>query len=283
MPRNDESSLSIPSGTLNSEHTALVNSVLHRLGRNIMLFQQIESGLKFMLPFMHPQGSASGGDAFTSFRDKAKGQTLGKLVEGFLESTKTDSDALAQYLGRMVEERNKLVHHFHEMPGVSLLTEDGCRAALQVLDDQHRDAQPFQDIVHVFGVSVGAALAKSRSKDDTVLTTLYQTLKQRLPDHVEYIDLADPRETNWPTTRIVRALQQAELQTEPVNGMTSLARAGAFLHSLDDGLTPQAYGVGRLKRVLLLSDAFEVVEHYPHEGAEAITLYRSKANGLAET
>uniref|UniRef100_A0A494G9N3 Uncharacterized protein n=1 Tax=Solanum lycopersicum TaxID=4081 RepID=A0A494G9N3_SOLLC len=58
--------------------------------------------------------------------------------------------------------------------------------------------------------------------------------------------------------------------------MTSLARAGAFVRSLGADLSPQAYGVSKLKRVLVLSGAFDIVEHRPHEAAEPITLYRSK-------
>ncbi|CAN0628620.1 protein of unknown function [Burkholderia multivorans] len=124
------------------EHASLLNSVLIRLGRNILLFQQIESGLKFILPYMHPKGSASGDDAFAKFRDKTHGQTLGKLAENFQESMRAETAILAPHLERMVEQRNQLVHHFHDMPGVSLLTVDGCRAAIQILDEQHREAQP---------------------------------------------------------------------------------------------------------------------------------------------
>ncbi|WP_116345196.1 hypothetical protein [Cupriavidus taiwanensis] len=255
-----------------NDHAALLNSALHRLGRNILLFQQIESGLKFMLPFMHPKGSASGDGAFAKFRDMTKGQTLGQLVDNFQELMRTDADALKQYLKRMVEQRNQLVHHFHEMPGVSLGTVAGCRAALQVLDEQHREAEPFLDMLHALGVSLAASMAK----DYPELATVYMALKQQLPAHVEYIDLSDPCETNWPTTRIVRALQEAESQTEPVNGMTSLTLAGVFLRSLDAELTPQAYGVSKLKRILILSGVFDIVEYRPHETAEPITLYRSK-------
>lgn len=258
-----------------NEHAALLNSVLLRLGRNILLFQRIESALKFILPYMHPKGSADGDDAFARFRDVAKSQTLGKLVKDLQESMKADTDAVAQYLERMVEQRNRLVHHFHEMPGVSLVTVDGCRAAIQILDEQHHEMQPFQDLVHVLGVSLGASLA-AKFKDDPEWVAVYTELKQQLPAHVEYVDLSDPCETNWPTTRIVRALQEAESQTEPVSGMTSLARAGIFLRSLDAELTPQAYGVSKLKRILILSGAFDIVEYCPHETAEPMTLYRSK-------
>ncbi|QQX85232.1 hypothetical protein JJQ59_04595 [Cupriavidus necator] len=265
------------------EHASLVQSVLLRLGRNILMFQQIESGLKLMLPYMHPKGSNSGDDAFASFRDKAKQQTLGKLVESFLESVTVDGEALARYMERMVKQRNQLVHHFYEMPGVSLLTVAGCRAAMQVLDDQHREAQPLQDLVQVLGVSLGESLTKEKFGDNTELVAVYTALKQQLPAHVEYINLSEPYETNWPNTRIVCALQQAELETEPVHGMTSLARAGAFLRSLDADLIPQTYGVGKLKRILLLSEVFDVVEHRSHAASRPITLYRSKPGSRLKT
>jgi hypothetical protein len=259
-----------------NEPAALLNSVLGRLGRNFLLFQQIEAGLKLTLPYMHAKGSARGDVAFARFREKTKGQTLGKLVQDLQESMTADNDNLALYLERMVEQRNQLVHHFFEIPGVSLSTAAGCRAAIHVLDEQHSEARALQDLVHALGVSLGAALTKATFKDDAELVAACTALKQQLPAHVEYIDLADPSETNWPTTRIVQALQEAEARTEPVNGMTSLALAGAFLRSLDVDLGPKAYGVSKLKRILILSGAFEIFAHFPQEGAEPITLYRSK-------
>ncbi|RCJ10300.1 hypothetical protein DDK22_01195 [Cupriavidus necator] len=115
------------------------------------------------------------------------------------------------------------------------------------------------------------------------MVAVYTALKQQLPAHVEYINLSEPYETNWPNTRIVCALQQAELETEPVHGMTSLARAGAFLRSLDADLIPQTYGVGKLKRILLLSEVFDVVEHRSHAASRPITLYRSKPGSRLKT
>lgn len=259
-----------------NEHAALLNSVLVRLGRNILLFQQIESGLKFVLPFVHPSGSARGNEAYAGFRDKARRQTLGQLAQSLQDSTSTDSNTLGQYLERMVEQRNQLVHHFHEIPGVSLSTEAGCRVAIQVLDDQHREAQLLQALLHAMALSLGTVLMKGAPEADEELAKACAALKQQLPATVEYVDLADPRETHWSTTRIVRALQEAESRTEPVNGMTSLSRAGDFLRSLDADLNSQAYGVSQLKRILMLSGVFDIVEHRPHDTAEPVTLYRSK-------
>ncbi|WP_024973824.1 hypothetical protein [Ralstonia pickettii] len=258
------------------EHADLVRSVVLRVGRNILMFQQVESTLKFLLPFMHPNGSARGDAAFASFRQKVKGQTLGKLAEAFLESVKADTDTLEQDVKRMVEQRNQLVHHFNEMPGVSLLTEAGCRTAIQVLDDQHEETVPLQTMVQGLAATALSILAKEHFAEDADLATLIATLKEYIPVNFEYIDLDDPRETDWGSTRIVQALRLAEAQTEPVNGMTSLASAGRYLRSLDADLVPQTYGVSRLKRILQLSGVFEVVDHRPHEAAEPVTLYRSK-------
>lgn len=58
--------------------------------------------------------------------------------------------------------------------------------------------------------------------------------------------------------------------------MTSLASAGRYIRSLEADLVPQTYGVPRLKQILQLSGAFEVVDHRLHEAAEPVTLYRSK-------
>jgi hypothetical protein len=49
---------------MKSEYGALVNEVLKKIGRNILMFQQIEKGLKLLLPFIHSDASAKGIDSF---------------------------------------------------------------------------------------------------------------------------------------------------------------------------------------------------------------------------
>ncbi|MDZ8237815.1 MAG: hypothetical protein RMZ69_11690 [Nostoc sp. ChiQUE01a] len=71
---------------MKSELPELVNEVLRKIGRNILMFQQIEKGLKVLLPYIHPDGSAKGIDSFWRYREAAKSKTLGHLINAFLDS-----------------------------------------------------------------------------------------------------------------------------------------------------------------------------------------------------
>ena len=62
-----------------------MQKVLAKMGRNLLRFQLIETGIKLMIPLMHPDGSASSDDAYELLRSEVKQKTLGglraKLVE----------------------------------------------------------------------------------------------------------------------------------------------------------------------------------------------------------
>ena len=85
--------------------------MLAKVGRNLLRFQMIESGLKFMLPMAHPDGSASGDDAYTALKKELAQKTLGGLRTRLLEAIKTDDpEKFSAYLVAVVEGRNQFVH-----------------------------------------------------------------------------------------------------------------------------------------------------------------------------
>jgi hypothetical protein len=49
---------------MESEYRELVNEVLRKIGRNILIFEQIEKGFKVLIPFINPEASAKGIDSF---------------------------------------------------------------------------------------------------------------------------------------------------------------------------------------------------------------------------
>jgi hypothetical protein len=126
----------------------LVREMLAKMGRNLLTFQQIESGLKFMLPVTHPGGSASGDDAYAVLKDEVRRQTLGGLRTRLLEAVKSDNpESFSAYVAAVVESRNGFIHHFHEQPGVSLTSEEGLRAAIAYLDQQDEFTEPLFRLV----------------------------------------------------------------------------------------------------------------------------------------
>jgi len=129
----------------------LVLEMHAKMGRNLLRFQLIESGIKLMLPVTHPDGSASGDDAYATLKSEVKQKTLGGLRTRLLEAVRTDDpDRFSSYLSSVVDSRNNFIHHFLQQPGVSLASQDGLRAAVSYLDEQYEFTEMlFVMISHV--------------------------------------------------------------------------------------------------------------------------------------
>ena len=119
--------------------------MLVKMGRNLLLFNQIEGVLKAVAPHVHRRG-AVGADAFEEFRlELAKGgmggaaKLLGQSLKG------QDPEAFRRYLSAVVDQRNALVHNFLEQPEIAL-TELGGHAAIRWLDEQHRFCVPMFEL-----------------------------------------------------------------------------------------------------------------------------------------
>ena len=94
------------------------------------------------------------------------------------------------------------------------------------------------------------------------------------PD-TEIINGGDPSKTVWETTRIVQLLKLAEHETEPLDGMTLLSRAGQFIRKSAPEFSPRRYGLKRLTDVLLASGLFEVDLRANDDAGGVTVLYRS--------
>jgi hypothetical protein len=99
----------------------------------------------------------------------------------------------------------------------------------------------------------------------------YEKLIAQLPPDLEYINQVDPSRTLWPTTRIVKLLQQAEVHTPRVRGMTRLSDAGRFIKEQSPELTVREYRLKTLREVLRASRMFAIA--VADDGATV--LYRS--------
>lgn len=233
------------------EHSNLMNEVARKLGVNILLFQKIEKGLKVLLPFIaKPDSADKKVKDIRIQKEVLQSQTLGQLINSFVESVDCDSDYFLEYLKRIVEDRNKLVHHFGGSKGINVLsTEKGCRTCLSELEEQRREAYAFYEVVQSF------------------ILVLYENIS----DKAEYVNLKDPSGTVWASTKIVKLLRLAEAHTTRVDGMTSLSKAGKYIKSQDLECTPKRYGIKTLKGILKASALFEVIED-----KGGYVLYKSK-------
>lgn len=262
---------------MESEYRELVNEVFRKIGRNILIFQQIEKGLKVLLPFIHPDASAKGSDSFRRYTEGVKSKTLGHLINKFIESTDYNTDYFVEELRYIVAQRNKLVHHFGESKGLNILsTEEGCRTCIAELESQCKEAIFLYKEIRLFVFSVLAFLRENYAESNPNIEILYKRLKAEVISDIEYINLFEPSETTWENTRIVKLLRLAELHTDKIGDMTLLARAGQFIKNQDPECTPEKYGIKSLKGVLKASGLFEVVESQDGKQNGISVLYKSK-------
>ncbi|MEJ0040238.1 MAG: hypothetical protein WDO68_30120 [Gammaproteobacteria bacterium] len=112
-----------------------IDEVHRRIGRNLLRFLESETGLKLVLPYLHPDGGAKGPEALRAFRDKhVRSRTLGPLLERLSESINAPVGLFEKSFEEIRNARNKLVHHFYDLPEVNLLRPDGIGQALDYLD-----------------------------------------------------------------------------------------------------------------------------------------------------
>ena len=145
--------------------TAVRDEALRKIGRNVVLFQELENILKFLASAQHPSMPLSEAKATrevraASIRVKTLGQVAGQVVEELFAVSDEESSAPAKItepwlafsfridgdsaeieenrrtLKALIEERNDLVHHV--LSRWNLHDAESCRALSTELDEQRR-------------------------------------------------------------------------------------------------------------------------------------------------
>ncbi len=159
-----------------NETSILMDEVHRKIGRNLLRFQQIEAGLKVILPLIHPDGSAKGIEGLRTFQEIVTTKTLGMLVKDFDHAIKVTPDVVMQHLKMSVAARNQLVHHFFQVPGVDLVSSSGIREAIAYLDKQFEEANAFLTLVQDIAFSALIVLRHNYLNDNPELCRLTNTI-----------------------------------------------------------------------------------------------------------
>jgi len=134
--------------TIAIETKVVPEDLLCRVGRNVLVYQQIEIGLKAVVPFMRrPQRGGQSLDALRAFQRKSRIVTLGTLIRSFSDASTFDPQKFTEHLERIVESRNQLVHHFLQSPNVRLQSEEERHLVRHNLDKEFALASSFRFLV----------------------------------------------------------------------------------------------------------------------------------------
>jgi len=267
-----------------SGRTPATDEVLRRVGRNLVIFQQVEHALKFLTTHARFHAPASQFvDRFAkhaeSIAKKSMGDLAGKLTGtvlaqderdgtpdvieeawfGFRFTIETDAESVARHeaeLKELVDRRNELVHHF--LPRWQSAVGGDADTALAWLDEQRGAAVGMLDRLQGWARTVETA-----RKDHAAFLASDEGARQ-----LELVFLR--------SSRLVVMLGQIAMATPRPDGWTVLATAGHLIkrEAPDDleGLRAR-FGHATLKAVLLATELFDVEEETT-PGGGARTIFR---------
>jgi hypothetical protein len=270
--------------------TAIRDEALRKIGRNVVLFQELENILKFLATAQHPsmplgRAQATREHRAESVRIKTLGQVAGQVVEELYAGSHAESSAPAEIsepwlafsfriaadptdveesrksLKALIEERNDLVHHL--LSRWNLHEPDSCNALSAELDEQRR--------------RILAEIEKYR--------VYANTLREAAKELQAFIDSDDGKRRfdvmflqNSRGGYLAILLAQIAMIHARTDGWTLLSVAGAQLRSLipeEFTKLKREHGEGSLHKLVAAIDLFDIQsENTPNGGTRAI--YRTR-------
>jgi hypothetical protein len=245
--------------TANKKET--IDEIHRRIGRNLVRYQGIEECLRFILPYVHPDASAKGAYAMRNYQQRnVASKSLSPLIQQFRTAVAEMPESWDDTLQQLQKARNELVHAIHRNPQFDLLSPSGASDLLAYLDEEYQRAEEWSRIFRVQSLVLLLILMESQPSVAAEFGAHREQLIAQLPKSVEVVDVANPSQTAWASTRIVTLLRVAEVHTETVDGMTLLSRAGRFIVEREPAMNLKStYGLKTLKEILLISGLFDVM------------------------
>ncbi|MCD2451137.1 hypothetical protein GO003_012110 [Methylicorpusculum oleiharenae] len=275
----------------------LIREVQRKLGRNVILFQQIEHMLKYMLIHQDIKFFRAQGEMKSNLQERKNtfvNQTLGNVAKHFVENSFTtyeqgddnsvsdeaskcvmsftrgpmlcDEDFYNQRkyaLTALIAERNELIHHF--LPKWNFGNYESAKAAEQYLDQQRERVFPEFELIK----SITESFQEAGKQLSEYLTT-DEGWKE-----LELSPLRDSRHIAWLVVFAIKRKRD--------NGWAVLDAARVFVHQnvdeswLADELIwiKKRHGCKTLREIAEKSEYFEILEEATNKGGVRI-LYRVK-------
>jgi hypothetical protein len=257
------------------------NEVLRKIGRNLLLFQQMEGMLKFLVANSKFAGFKSEFPIALEKRVEAVSRrTMGQLVGDYLESHLSDEDSASPVsdelnegwfsfrftegldaafiekrgiaLAEIVGGRNELIHHF--LPRWISTSLESTRDADAWLDLQRKKALP--EFEH--------------------LNAMVNALQEGMRKVAEYLDSEEGQRARLRHSMLVVMLGDIAQQCGREDGFVLLTTAGQLLrqHAPEEfAAMKERYGHKTLKSLILAAEVFDFIEEPTEKGGVRV-LYR---------
>jgi hypothetical protein len=271
-----------------------VDDVLRKVGRNVVLFQQLEQLLKFVVANGNLAGFASELKTLKEAQEnKINKQTLGTLVGQYVENSNPESDTLStepeeidevyysfsfriecdddyyesrkEALAQLVTERNDLIHHL--LPRLDMKSAQSCRALSKELDEQSEKIR--------LEINRLKATAKALNDGRKEMAAYFQS-----EEGWKVLELSFLRQS-----RLVLMLVDIATQMSREDGWTSISSAGHLIkeHAPEEfDQMKEKHGYSSLKKLIQASEIFDIHEEATSKGGSRI-LYKLKAGWQLST
>lgn len=268
-----------------------VNEVLRKIGRNVILYQEFEYLLKFIVANGSLAGYASDLERRKAQQaEKISKQTMGQLIGCYIEHVNPDYEGYQftpeeirgrfhsfffQYecgfvyyesekeaLARIVSERNALIHNL--LPCFDTSSAESCEKLGKKLDDQseniRNEIKELKDIINAFlemKKQISTFLGSEKGKKEFKLICLQQS-------------------------KLVVMLGDIAERTVRPDGWALMDDAARLLKQYapeEIALLKEKYGHGSLKILILATEIFDVREEVTKKGGVRV-LYRLKSDWM---
>lgn len=118
------------------------SEVLELIGAIVLSTQDVERYMKLLLPFLNSKDPSL--SVALARHDKLRKRKFGELIRNFVDSTTSDSRNYAQHLDSLVDQRNRIVHHFNETYGQKLRSGEA-KDVIAALRAQLTNVDAFRD------------------------------------------------------------------------------------------------------------------------------------------
>lgn len=124
------------------------NKLAHNIGLIVLASQNLEKHLKFVVAITDPSADKSIIDQHKSIEK----HSLGLIVKNFMinvEGSQSDINNFKMYFEKLIDRRNKVVHHFYETYADDLKAENHSqilRSLAELCTELREVAKTFQDM-----------------------------------------------------------------------------------------------------------------------------------------
>lgn len=268
-----------PHGTeQENELETVKNEVLRKIGQNVVLFQQMENLLKFILAFNHSTPISKVQENFAAQQESIHRKTMGQLVEPFLSGLVTtksipeyidepwlsfncsmridaaDHKQWEERLKAIVDERNQLIHHL--LPRWNLSSIDSSKVLEKDLDQQRERILPELDRLKLISDSIREHLAFLNSEEGK--------------KEIDFMILSQSPLVGW--------LFKVGKEYARPDGWVALSKAAQLIREhipQEFADLPRRYGYENLKSILLAARYFDILEEPTSKGGIRV-VYRIK-------